>query len=111
MATQPVFKTLVPSDTEDFPFVYNSLRVGGRGGVVRLLVPGVGERTLRVVAGVTYHVAFRRLFQTGTTASGFFVSLLPPGTQILPPVTALDWLTAEDGEHLLTEAGDEILYE
>lgn len=104
---EPLFKAYNPSDTADLPFVHHALRVGGRGGQIRLLVAGVGVRTLRVEPKTVYEVAFRRVFKTGTTVTGLQISPVPPGEDV---VTG-DALLTEDGETLSTEDGDDLYYD
>lgn len=57
-------------DATDLTFVIRGLHVGG-GGVVRGILNGeTTERDFTVNAGALYPYRFKRIFSTGTTATG-----------------------------------------
>ena len=60
---------VTPSDTVDLPIIPRALHCTGTG-VVRVTLVGVGTVTLPLVFGVPLSGHFRRVWATGTTATG-----------------------------------------
>ncbi|MGI1662015.1 spike base protein, RCAP_Rcc01079 family [Palleronia sp. KMU-117] len=62
-------KVVTPSDSEDMPFASRALNVSG-GGAVRVTTVAGDVATIAVVAGVPFPIRCRRVWATGTTATG-----------------------------------------
>ena len=75
----------IPSDTQDFAYTLNFLRVE-RGGTLRLKLATHKIVTIDAHDGMHLNLEIRRIFATGTTAGGFFVDLFPPDNDDATPV-------------------------
>lgn len=69
--------TLVPSDDYDFIYVINFFRVTN-GGDIRMKLADHTIHVLPVCHGAWVNLSVRRIYETGTTASGFETDLFTP---------------------------------
>lgn len=64
----------VPNDTHDFAYTVPFFKVAS-GGVLRIGLLGGDVQSLPVVSGQYVNMPIRRIYRTGTTASGFQTDL------------------------------------
>lgn len=63
------FDPVVPSDTADLPRIASAVRATGAGTVHCVTAAG-DERTFSLAAGADFPCGIRKVFATGTTATG-----------------------------------------
>lgn len=63
---------ITPSDTEDLPFISRAIAVT-EDGMVRILTQAFDDVTIVIAAGAPFPIRARRIFDTGTTASGIVI--------------------------------------
>lgn len=106
---------LIPSDTRDFAYTVNFFTVD-KGGTLRVRLADGTVVTRVVQDGQFVNLPVRRIFNTGTSARGFNNDLLPDGdyaTKNVQVPYALQedaGIVTENGDQLVTENGEFILY-
>jgi hypothetical protein len=68
------YEPITPNDSTDLTFSIRTLNVA-EAGAVRILDLAGNEVTLTVAAGAQFPVQARRIFATGTTATGIVAGL------------------------------------
>ena len=65
---------VTPSDSEDLPMASRGINVSA-SGTVHLTTVGDTIATIHVAAGIAFPIRAKRIWQTGTTATGIVVML------------------------------------